>query len=121
MNRTFAALLLSLTLAAPQALAADRLDAREMRQVMPGNWSGRFQDATFVISISADGTAKGHYGGMAISGRWSTKRVKNGDRICLTVSSIIAATKCGELFRQGNNVVFGFVNHDKPRLWLKRS
>lgn len=121
MIRIFAALLLPLTLAAPQALAADQLSGREIRQIVPGNWSGTYKESSLVLSIAADGTVKGSYAGIPAKGRWTTKRMRNGDRICLTFSSVISATKCGELFRKGNSVLYGYINHGKPRLWLKRS
>lgn len=121
MIRTLAALLLSLTLWAPQAFAADRLDAREMRKVMPGNWTGSWKGTPLVLSIAADGSVKGSYGGMSATGKWSVKRAHDGDRICLTFSAVVSATKCGELFRQGNNSIYGYINHDVPRLRLRRS
>ncbi|HTN98777.1 MAG TPA: hypothetical protein VL101_17505 [Nordella sp.] len=89
--------------------------------MVPGNWSGTYKDSAIVLSIAADGTVKGRYAGITATGRWTTKRVRGGDRFCLTFSSIISATKCGELFRRGNSVLYGYVNRDKPRLWLRRS
>ena len=29
--------------------------------------------------------------------------------------------KCGELYRKGNNVLYGYLNKGKARLWLRRS
>jgi hypothetical protein len=121
MARILAAALICLSLAAPQALAADRLDAREIRKVVPGNWSGTYKKASLVLSISANGKVRGRYGGIPASGSWTTRRIKGQDRICLTFASIISDTKCGELFRQGNNVLYGYLNRGKPRLWLRRS
>lgn len=119
--RTLAAFLLSLALWAPHAFAADRLDAREMRKVMPGNWTGTWKGTPLVLSISADGSVKGSYGGMSATGRWTSTRARDGDRICLTFSAVISATKCGELFRQGNRSLYGYINHGKPRLYLRRT
>ena len=120
MMRALAVLLFS-TLAVPPAFA-DRLDAREIRQVVPGDWSGTYKDAPIVLSIAAEGTVKGRYSGISATGHWTIKRVRDGDdRICLTFSSIISATKCGELFRSGNSVIYGYINRGKPRLWLRRS
>jgi hypothetical protein len=121
MTRILAAALISLSLAAPPALAADRLSAGEMRKVVPGNWSGNYKKSSLVLSIGADGTVRGSYAGIPARGRWTTRRIKGQDRICLTFASIISDTKCGELFRQGNNVLFGYLNRGKPRLWLRRS
>jgi hypothetical protein len=88
---------------------------------MPGNWSGNYKKASLVVSIGADGTVTGRYAGIAATGRWTTTRAHDGDRICLTFQSIISQTKCGELFRKGNNVIYGYLNRGKPRLWLRRS
>lgn len=121
MERILAAIVIALSLAVPQALAADRLDAREIRQVMPGNWSGTYKKASLVLSIAADGTVRGRYNGIPATGRWTTKRVSDGDRICLTFTAVISDTKCGELFRKGNSVIYGYINRGKPRLWLRRS
>lgn len=121
MVRILAAFLISLSLFAPRAFADDRLDAREIRQVVPGNWSGSYKKASLVLSIAADGTVKGSYAGIPARGHWTTKRTHDGDRICLTFSAIISDTKCGELFRKGNSVIYGYLNHGKPRLWLRRS
>ncbi|WP_119271505.1 hypothetical protein [Taklimakanibacter deserti] len=121
MNRILAALIVSFSLAVPQAFAADRLDAREIRQVVPGTWSGNYKKASLVLTIAADGTVRGRYNGIPASGRWTTKRTSDGDRICLTFSSIISDTKCGELYRKGNSTLYGYLNRGKPRLWLRRS
>lgn len=121
MIRALATVLLALTLWAPQAFAADRLDGREMRKVMPGNWSGTWKGSSLVLSIGADGSVKGTYNGINATGSWSVKRARDGDRICLTFSAVVSATKCGELFRRGNNSIYGYINHDKPRLYLRRS
>jgi hypothetical protein len=121
MKHILAAALFSFALAAPHALAADRLDAREIRQLVPGNWSGTYKNSSLVLSIRADGTVRGRYAGIAAKGSWTTRRIKGKDRICLTFASIISDTKCGELFRQGNKVLYGYLNRGKPRLWLRRS
>src|SRR5690349_7548415 len=121
MARIIAAVFLVLSLCASHALADDRLNAREMRSVVPGNWSGSYKKASLVLSIAADGSVRGSYDGMPATGHWTTKRMNDGDRICLTISMIISETKCGELFRKGNNVLYGYLNRGKPRLWLRRS
>jgi hypothetical protein len=121
MIRNLAAILLVLSLAAPHALADDRLNAREMRNAVPGTWTGNYKKASLVLTIGADGTVRGTYSGIPATGRWSTTRAHDGDRICLTVRAIISETKCGELFRKGNNVLYGYLNRGKPRLWLRRS
>jgi hypothetical protein len=121
MLRILAAIFILLSLAAPEALAADRLNAREIRQVLPGSWSGNYKKASLVLSVAADGTVTGRYAGIPATGRWTTKRTHDGDRVCLTFSSLISETKCGELFRQGNSILYGYLNHGKPRLWLRRS
>ena len=90
-------------------------------QVLPGTWAGNWKKASLVLTIGADGTVKGRYSGIAARGRWTTKRAHDGDRVCLTFYSIVSDTKCGELFRQGSNVLFGYLNRGKPRLWLRRS
>ena len=121
MIRIIAAAILALSLAALPALADDRLNAREMRSMLPGNWTGTYKTASLVLSIAADGSVTGTYSGIPATGRWTTRRMNDGDRICLTISAIISDTKCGELFSRGNNVLYGYLNHGKPRLWLKRS
>ena len=122
MSRVLAALFLASLLSAPHALADDRLNAREMRNVLPGNWSGRYKTASLVLSIATDGTVRGRLDGIPATGHWTTKRVRDGDRVCLTFSAIIISeTKCGELFRKGNSVLYGYLNRGKPRLWLRRS
>lgn len=121
MTRILAVVFLALFLATPHALADDRLNAREMRSVMPGNWTGTYKQASLVLSITADGSVSGSYAGIPATGHWTSKRMHDGDRICLTISVIISDTKCGELFRKGNNVLYGYLNRGKPRLWLKRS
>src|SRR5688572_18564850 len=121
MLRTALTILIAVFLATPQALAADRLSASEMRKVLPGNWSGNYKKSSLVLSIGADGTVRGSFAGIPARGRWTTRRIKGQDRICLTFASIISDTKCGELFRQGNNVLFGYLNRGKPRLRLRRS
>lgn len=121
MVRMLAVVLFSLSLPVPLSFAADRLDAREIRKVIVGNWSGNYKKATIVLSIAADGTVKGSYSGIPARGSWTTKRASDGDRICLTFSSIISDTKCGELFSKGNRVLYGFLNRGKPRLWLRRN
>ena len=98
-----------------------KLCASRMRSAVPGNWSGSYKKASLILSIGADGSVRGSYAGIPASGRWSTKRANDGDRICLTISMIISDTKCGELFRKGNNVLYGYLNRGKPRLWLRRS
>jgi hypothetical protein len=121
MSHVLAAFLLASFLAAPHALADDRLNAREMRSVLPGNWSGSYKTASVVLTIAADGSVRGRYDGISATGRWTTKRMRDGDRICLTFSAIIVSdTKCGELFQKGNNVLYGYLNRGKPRLWLRR-
>jgi hypothetical protein len=121
MFRVLAAILISSFLTAPQALADDRLSGREMRQVMPGNWSGNYKKASIALSIAADGSVKGRYNGIPATGRWSVRRASDGDRICLTFTALISDTKCGELFRKGNSTLYGYLNRGKPRLWLRRS
>lgn len=121
MIRILTAVLLAFSLTAPQTLAADRLSAREIRKVIPGNWSGNYKKASLVLSIATDGTVKGHYAGIPATGRWTIRRTPDGDRICLTFSLVISDTKCGELFRKGNGVLYGYLNRGKPRLWLRRS
>src|SRR5262245_17338369 len=122
MSRALAAFLLTSFLAAPHALADDRLDGREMRSVLPGSWSGSYKTDSIVLTITADGSVRGRFSGMAATGHWTTRRMRDGDRVCLTFSAvIISETKCGELFRKSNNVLYGFLNRGKPRLWLKRS
>jgi hypothetical protein len=121
MLRVLAAIFLSLCFAVPHALADDRLDAAEMRKVMPGTWFGNYKKASLVLAIAADGSVRGRYSGIPATGHWSTKRATDGDRICITFSSIISETKCGELFRKGNNTLYGYLNRGKPRLWLKRN
>lgn len=121
MLRILTAGFILLSLTAPQALADDRLNAREMRQVMPGTWSGNYKKASIVLSIAADGSVTGRYNGIPATGHWTTKRAPDGDRICLTFSAIISDTKCGELFRKGNSTLYGYLNRGKPRLWLRRS
>lgn len=120
MNKILALAFVSLFLAAPSVLADDRLSAPEMRKVMPGTWSGNYKKSAIVLSIGADGSVKGHYAGVPARGSWTTKRAGDGDRICLTFRSIVSDTKCGELFRKGNNVLYGYLNRGKPRLWLRR-
>jgi hypothetical protein len=120
MIRILAAVFFSLSFAGLPALAADRLDAREIRKVLPGNWSGSYKKSSLVLSITADGTVAGRYAGIPATGRWTTKRAPDGDRVCLTFSSLISETKCGELFRTGNSILYGYLNRGKPRLWLKR-
>ena len=122
MSRALAALLLTSFLAVPHALADDRLNALEMRSILPGSWSGSYKTDSLVLTIAADGSVRGRFSGMAATGHWTTKRMRDGDRVCLTFSAIILSqTKCGELFRKGNNVLYGYLNRGKPRLWLRRS
>jgi hypothetical protein len=122
MIRRLAAILFVLPLAVPSALADDRLNAREMRQVMPGTWSGNYKKDSITLSIGTDGTVKGRLGRIPASGSWTTMRASDGDRICLTFHAIIINdTKCGELFRKGNSVVYGYLNRGEPRLWLRRN
>jgi hypothetical protein len=121
MIRILAAVFIALFLTAPQTLAADRLDASEIHKVLPGNWSGSYKKSSLVLSVAADGTVKGHYAGIPATGRWTTKRAHDGDRVCLTFISLISETKCGELFRTGNSILYGYLNHGKPRLWLTRN
>jgi hypothetical protein len=121
MTRILAALFLLLSLAVPPALADDRLSAREMRQVLPGNWSGNYKKDSITLAIAPDGTVKGRLGRIPAGGRWTTMRAPDGDRICLTFYAIVSDTKCGELFRKGNSVLYGYLNRGKPRLWLRRN
>ncbi len=121
MIRILAAILFALSFAVPHAQAGDRLNAREIRSLLPGNWSGSYKKASLVLSVGADGTVKGRYNGIPASGRWTTKRAHDGDRVCLTFTAIISDTKCGELFRKGNSALYGYLNRGKPRLWLRRS
>jgi hypothetical protein len=122
MSRVLVAFFLALLLAAPHALADDRLNAREIRSILPGKWSGSYKTDSLVLTVTSDGIVRGRFGGIAATGRWTTKRVGNGDRVCLTFSVLmISETKCGELFRRGNNILYGFLNRGKPRLWLRRS
>ena len=81
MIRILAAVVLSLSLAASQTLAADRLSAGEIRKVILGSWSGNYKKASLVLSIAADGTVEGRYGGIPATGSWTTKRTPDGDRI----------------------------------------
>jgi hypothetical protein len=120
MMRILAAFFISGLLTAPQALAAERLDAREIRKALPGNWSGSYKKSSLVLSITADGSVAGRYAGIPAAGRWTTTRAHDGDRVCLTFSALISETKCGELFRSGNSILYGYLNRGKPRLWLKR-
>ena len=122
MSRALAAFLLISFLAVPHALADDRLNAGEMRSILPGSWSGSYKTDSLVLTIAADGSVRGRFSGMAATGHWTTKRMRDGDRVCLTFSALILSqTKCGELFRKGNNVLYGYLNRGKPRLWLRRS
>ncbi len=121
MIKILAAALVSLSVALPQAFGSDRLSAPEIRNVVPGNWSGNYKKASLVISVAADGTVSGRYAGIPARGSWTIKRTPRGDKICLTFSAVISDTKCGELFRNGNNILYGYLNRGKPRLWLKRS
>ena len=122
MARSLAITLIFLFFIAPQALADDRLSAGEMRKAVIGDWSGTWKSSSLQLSIAADGSVSSRYAGIPASGSWSTKRAKNGDRFCLTFKSILGSdTKCGELLRRGNNVLYGYLNRGKPRLWLKRS
>jgi hypothetical protein len=103
-------------------LADDQLGAAEIRKVVPGNWSGTYKNTSLVVAVSADGAVKGRYGGIAASGSWSVKVKPAGARLCLTFQSVISETKCGELYRKGNNVLYGFTKPDGTHyLWLKRS
>lgn len=88
---------------------------------MPGNWSGTWKGTPLVLSISADGSVKGRYGSISATGRWTSNRAHDGDRICLTFTAVISATKCGELFRQGKDSLYGYINRGKPRLYLRRN
>lgn len=121
MHKILAAVFISLFVAVPSALADDRLNAREIRQFVPGTWSGNYKKSSLALSIKADGTVTGRYAGVPARGSWTTKRAHDGDRICLTFRAIISDTKCGELYRKGNNVLYGYLNRGKPRLWLRRS
>lgn len=120
MHKVLIALFGYLLLAVPSALADDRLSAHEMRKVVPGTWSGNYKKSSIMLSIKADGTVSGRFAGIPARGSWSTKRARDGDRICLTFRAIVSDTKCGELFRKGNNVLYGYLNRGKPRLWLRR-
>ncbi len=113
--------LIFLPLLAQPALADDRLSVGEMRKAVLGSWSGNWKGSSFAVSISADGTVTGRYAGIPAHGSWTARRMHGGDKFCLTVSAaVLSDTKCGELFRRGNSVIYGYLNHGKPRLWLKR-
>jgi hypothetical protein len=121
MQRILIAILLLLLVGAHPALAGDMLSAHEIRRIVPGNWSGTYKDTSLSLSVRANGTVKGRYGGIAASGSWTVKRKDDGARFCLTFRLIISDTKCGELYRKGNNVLYGFSKRGKPRLWLRRA
>lgn len=121
MSRIFVAVFFLLSLAVPQALAGDLLSAGEIRNIVPGNWSGTWKKSSLVLSVTANGTIRGRYAGIPASGTWTIKRKGGGDRFCLTFRSIVTDTKCGELRRKGNNVLYGFSKRGTPRLWLRRS
>jgi hypothetical protein len=122
MTRSLALIILFLVFITPQVLADDRLSAGEMRKAVIGNWSGTWKSSSLQLSIAADGSVSGRYAGISASGSWTTKRAHDGDRFCLTIRAMILSdTKCGELLRRGNNVLYGYLNRGKPRLWLKRS
>ncbi|WP_119390596.1 hypothetical protein [Taklimakanibacter lacteus] len=121
MTRLLAFCLLVLCLAAPGALADDRLSSGEMRKAVLGDWSGRWKSTSLSLSIRGDGSVKGRYAGIPARGSWAVKRRGSGDEFCLTFRSILGSdTKCGELFRQGHGVIYGYLKRGKPRLWLKR-
>lgn len=121
MFRILAAAFILLSLTAPEALA-ERLTAPQIRKAVPGKWSGTYKQSSIVLQINADGTVTGRYGSMPARGSWTTKRSSKGDEICLTFRAVILSdTKCGELFRRGNNILYGYLNRGKPRLWLRRS
>ncbi|MGE0008156.1 MAG: hypothetical protein AB7S92_21555 [Parvibaculaceae bacterium] len=121
MQRTLMAILFLLLPGASPAFSGDMLSAHEIRRIVPGNWSGTYKDTSLSLSVRADGTMKGRYGGIAASGSWAVKRKADGARFCLTIRLIISDTKCGELYRKGDNVLYGFSKHGKPRLWLRRA
>ena len=122
MARSLTLIILFLVFIAPQALADDRLSAGEMRNAVIGDWSGTWKSSSLQLSIAADGSVRGRYAGISASGSWTTKRAHDGDRFCLTFRAMLLSdTKCGELLRRGNNVLYGYLNRGKPRLWLKRS
>ena len=120
MRRTIFSALILLSLV-PQALADDMLSAHEIRKMVPGNWSGTYKESSLTLSVSADGTLSGRYAGISASGSWTIKRKTNGARFCLTFRAIVTETKCGELFRKGNSVIYGFSKRGKARLWMRRS
>ena len=122
MLRALVSFLLVLSLAVPTALASDKLSAREIRRIVPGNWSGTYKEQPIRLSVTAAGRVTGSYAGLSAHGTWSITRRSDGDRLCLTFQSIITTTKCGELFVRGNNVLYGFIKRGGgPRLWLRRS
>lgn len=121
MARFLISCLLFLSVLAPQAWADDRLSSGEMRKVVLGDWSGRWKSTSLSLSIRSDGSVKGRYAGIPARGSWVVKRRGSGDEFCLTFRSILGSdTKCGELFRQGHGVIYGYLKRGKPRLWLKR-
>jgi hypothetical protein len=122
MTRFLAFCLIFLSLAVPQAFADDRLSAGEMRTIVVGDWSGRWKTSSLALSIAADGSVNGRYAGIPARGSWTTRRGDEGAEFCLTFRSILGSdTKCGKLFRRGNDVLYGYLKSGKPRLWLKRS
>jgi len=115
-----AILILSFSSAVSQAFA-DQLSAGEIRRIVPGSWSGTYKRSSLVLIVAHDGTVKGRYAGIAARGTWTVKRKPDGGRICLTFRSIVTDTECGELYRKGNDIIYGFSKRGSPRLWLKRS
>lgn len=120
MFRILALAFIFLSLTIPHA-SAERLNASGIRKAVIGDWSGSWKKASIALSIRADGTVTGRYNGIPARGSWTTTRAPDGDRICLTFRAIISDTKCGELYRKGNNALYGYLNRGKPRLWLRRN
>ena len=113
-------LILFFSLAVSPAFA-EQLSAGEIRSIVPGSWSGTYKGSSLVISVARNGTLEGRYAGIAAHGTWTIKWKADGARICMTFRSVITDTKCGELHRKGNNIIYGFSKRGSPRLWLKRS
>ncbi len=121
MIKTLAAIAVMVVVAVPQAFGDERLTASEIRKVAPGNWSGHYKGTPLKLSIATNGTVTGRYAGIPARGHWGVKGSAKGDKFCLTFSATVSQTKCGELFRKGDNIVYGYLNRGKPRLRLTRS